>query len=119
MKKRPLEILVLFQVAGAGLVAAFGDIIGMASHSPSSSGLLAAKVSSFLVDSAIEGQDLAGGFCPRISSPSSLEFLRDYVSPNRLDTPAGSVLFSVRHEMAQQAAPKEGQIHVPYLAGTG
>lgn len=36
-----------------------------------------------LVTVATDVQELAGAFCPRIKSPSPLEFLRDYVHPNR------------------------------------
>ena len=40
-------------------------------------------LSALLVDSAVEAQDLAGSFCPRVEKPSPLEFLRDFVHTNR------------------------------------
>lgn len=40
-------------------------------------------LSALLVDSAVEAQDLAGSFCPRVHRPSSLEFLKDFVHTNR------------------------------------
>jgi hypothetical protein len=92
---RRILLALLIQLAGSGFAGAFGDLVIGMSHSSSPTpttskststtctGLLAAKVSSLLVESAVEAQELAGNFCPRIHSPSSLEFLRDYVSPNR------------------------------------
>ena len=36
-----------------------------------------------LVSAAIEGQELLGTFCPRVERPSPVQFLRDFVLPNK------------------------------------
>ena len=51
--------------------------------SPAACGLSRKDLEDELLNAAREGHDFAGTFCPRIRTPSALEFMRDYVLPNR------------------------------------
>eukprot|EP00960_Hanusia_phi_P060733 764604-Hanusia_phi.AAC.2 len=74
------------KISRAGVFVLLSVLMAMASEAaPEGMGAVQWKqtLTDQLVNLGMEAQDLAGSFCPRVVKPTALEFLRNFVLPNR------------------------------------